>query len=200
MRVRAAIGIALSLPVCAAAAADLGRMFFTPEQRATLDKARKQNSRGEVEPEFKAPAAPVPQNVTVTGVIRRSDGKNTIWLNNHIVDERAAGGIVAGVGKRDNQVRLRVPDSGKSVDLKVGQTLEVVSGTIEENYVRRAPAESAARTAADNQNSAADVPKVTPAQPREPLKSESPVQKRPARAVDGDGAEDSRSDRRVIAK
>ena len=190
---RVAVGIALLWPLCAAAAADLGRMFFTPEQRATLDKSRKQNSRTEADREFKPPPAPpLPQSVSVTGMIRRSDGKNTIWLNNRVVDERAAGGIVAGMGKRDNQVRLRVPETGKSVDLKVGQTLEVISGTIEETYVRRQAAESAARPAAGNENRTGDVSRVSPAQTREPPKSESLAQKRTARAAERNAADDAR--------
>jgi hypothetical protein len=188
MMARVVAGMLLALPACATAASDLDRMFFTPEQRAALDKTRKQNSRSEAEREFKPPAPPLPQNVSVTGMIRRSDGKNTIWLNNRVVDERVAGGIVAGAGKRDNQVRLSLPDAGKSVDLKVGQTLEVLSGTIEENYVRRAAPESAAAS----ENRAADAAKVTPAQPREPVKSDSLAQKRSARAAERNAADDAR--------
>lgn len=196
MRARVVVAMVLSLPACAATAADLGRMFFTPEQRAALDKTRRQTSRSEAEQEFKPPPPPLPQNVSVTGLVRRSDGRHTIWLNNRIVGEAQAGGIVAGAGKRDNQVRLRVPDAGKSVDLKVGQTLEIVSGTIEENYVRRA----ATGSAASGENRIADMPKVTPAQTREPVKSDALAQKRPPRAVDGDAAEDSGPDRRLKAK
>jgi hypothetical protein len=192
MMARVVVGILLSLPACAAAADDLGRMFFTPEQRATLDKTRKQNSRSEADREFKPPAPPLPQNVSVTGMIRRSDGKNTIWLNNRVVDERPASGIVARAGKRDNQVRLTLPDAGTSVELKVGQTLEVVSGTIEENYVRRQASESAAATAAANENRAADASKVTPAQAREPVKSDSLAQKRSARVAERNAADDAR--------
>ena len=200
MRVRVVVVLALSLPACAAAAADLGRMFFTPEQRATLDKARKQSGRVEAEPEFKPPPAPLPQNVSVTGLIRRSDGKHTIWLNNRVISEHQTGGIKAGIGRRDNQVRLRVPDGGRGVDLKVGQTLEIVSGSIEENYARRAPAASAARVTAAKEDSPPDVSKVTPSQSREPVKSEALAQKRPARAVGSDDAEDFRPNRRMQAK
>ncbi len=123
----------------AASAAELGRMFFTPAQRATLDNARKQNIRAEIgnENEQQPAAAPVPQNVSVNGVIRRSDGKNTIWLNNRVVNEQQPGSLNAAIGKGDNRVRLNVLESGRNVDLKVGQTVEIVSGTIEESYLRR---------------------------------------------------------------
>jgi hypothetical protein len=192
MTAHVVVGVLLSLTAGAASAADLDRLFFTPEQRATLDKARKQNSRSEADREFKPPAAPLPQNVSVTGMIRRSDGKNTIWLNNRVVNERQAGGIIAGAGKRDNQVRLSLPDAGKSVDLKVGQTLEILSGTIEENYLRRRAPESASGSGAANENRAAEASKVTPAQPLEPVKSETLAQKRAARAAERNAADDAR--------
>jgi hypothetical protein len=194
---RAAMLLALLMMAGAARAAELGRMFFTPAQRDTLDNARKQNIRVEIgtdEEQTTTTAAPVPQNVSVNGVIRRSDGKNTIWLNNRAVSERQPGGISAAIGKSDNRVRLRVPESGRSVDLKVGQTVEIVSGTIEENYLRRPPAKSEAKTAPAGENPGGDVAKVTPAQPADAVKSQSLLQRRPERAVDRDVRDDSRND------
>ena len=192
MRARVVVVTVLLLATGAASAAELGRMFFTPEQRATLDKSRRQSLRPEPVPEFKAPPPPLPQNVSVTGLIRRSDGKHTIWLNNHVVNERQTSGIHAGISRRDNHVRLRVPDDGRGVDLKVGQTLEIVSGSIGENYARRAPAASAARVAAENAKGAPEGPKIAPAQSREPVRSESLAQKRSARAVERNAADDAR--------
>ena len=89
------------LPIAhACVAAELARMFYTPVQRATLDNARKQNIRVEIgnESEQQPAAAPVPQNVSVNGIIRRSDGKNTIWLNNRVVNEQNPGGMNAAMG------------------------------------------------------------------------------------------------------
>ena len=200
MITRAIVVTVLSLTACAAAAADLGRMLFTPEQRATLDKSRKQNNRTETDGDFKPPAPPVPQNVSVGGLIRRSDGKYTIWLNNQVVNERQTGAVNAGMGRRENHVRLKAHDGERSVEVKVGQTLEMVSGTIEDNYARRTVAKSVANTTAGGENSASDMPKVMPSQPREPVKLETFTQKRPARAVDSDGAEDLKSNRRMEAK
>ena len=200
MIARALAAAVLSATACIAVADDLGRMFFTPEQRASLDKSRKQTTRTETDGEFKPPAPPVPHNVAVTGMIRRSDGRNTIWLNGRVLNERQTGDINARVVGRDNHVRLKGPDGGRSVELKVGQTVEIVSGTIEENYARRAPAKSTAIAAAGSGDSPADAPKITPSQQREPLKSEALTQKRPARAADGDAAEELRQYRRIEAK
>jgi hypothetical protein len=186
---------------CSAWAADLGRMFYTPTQRGTLDAARKQNIRTEVgndnsEQPAAAPAAPLPQNISVNGVIRRSDGKSTIWLNNRVVSEHPTSGINATVGKADNRVRLSVPESGRSVDLKVGQTVEIVSGAVGESYLRRPAGKPEAKTAPEGENSGADVPKVTPSPPGEPVKSErtvqTPAQKRAARNAERNAADDAR--------
>jgi hypothetical protein len=132
-----------------AMSADLDRMFFTPAQRATLDNARKQNLRIEIGTANVQPAAPVAQNLSVNGIVRRSDGKSTIWLNNRAVTEPHAGGINVVTGKNDNRVKLTDPESGRSVDLKVGQTVEIVSGTIQENYTRRPLSKPEAKPAAE---------------------------------------------------
>ena len=186
----------------AAAAAELARMFFTPAQRATLDNARKQNIRIEIgnDGEQQQTSAPVPQNVSVNGLIRRSDGKNTIWLNNRIVTEQQPGGIQAAVGKADNRVRLNVPESGRNIDLKVGQTVEIVSGTIEESYLRRPPPRPEAKAASAGENTMSDVPKITPARTRENSDSEPIAPPRPSRASDRDGRDNSRPDNATDAK
>src|SRR3954462_13165036 len=143
-RTRVLLLLAL-LPIAnACVAAELARMFFTPAQRATLDNARKQNIRVEIGNESEQqPAAPaVPQNVRLNGMIRRSDGKNTIWLNNRIVNEQQPGNLNAAIGKGDNKVRLSLPASGRNVDRKAGKMVEIVCGPIEESYCRRPAAKS----------------------------------------------------------
>ena len=69
---RLIIAAVLLLTTVAASAANLGTLFFTPEERARLDKQR----RGEPE----VPAA-TPGKPEVTGFVRRSDGRNTVWIN-----------------------------------------------------------------------------------------------------------------------
>ncbi len=137
MSARLAAAILLMASAGTAASAELGRLFFTPAQRATLDSARKQNIRVNVgNEEEQAQAAPVPQSMSVNGVVRRSDGKNTVWLNNRAVTNQQPTGVNVSTNKRNNRVKLTVPESGRSVDLKVGQTIEIVSGTISESYLR----------------------------------------------------------------
>jgi hypothetical protein len=190
--VRATCVCALMLLAWTAGAAELGRLFFTPEQRASLDKARQQNNRAEVGTENEQPAAPVPQNISVNGVIRRSDGKNTIWLNNRVVGEQLKSGVKVTARASDSRVRLSVPDSGRDIDLKVGQTVEIVSGTVAENYLRRPAANVAAKPAAGSENRSPDAAKGPPPAPPN-AKTESPPAIRPARAAQRDGADDVRT-------
>jgi hypothetical protein len=116
----------------AAAGAEMGRLFFTPTQRATLDSARKQNVRTEIDNGTPEDVAPPPQNITINGLVRRSDGKTTVWVNNQMVTEQRPNGVNVVPYKNGNRVKLSTPDSGHSVDLRVGQTLEINSGTIQE--------------------------------------------------------------------
>jgi hypothetical protein len=72
----AAVLLAAGAPL---AAAELGTLFHSPEERARLDRVR----RGEpaiatVQPEAQALA---PQSPEVTGFVRRSDGRNTVWID-----------------------------------------------------------------------------------------------------------------------
>lgn len=71
-----ALAFALLLCVPAAAgAAELGTLFHTPEERARLEKLRRGEAVAE-EAAGRQPARP-----EVTGFVRRSDGRGTVWIN-----------------------------------------------------------------------------------------------------------------------
>ena len=132
-----ALGLVLAVGE-APAAEPLGRLFFTPAERTRLDVARSQKSRGTPASEQEEPA-PVPEVVTYGGIVRRDDGKTTVWINNRTVnDGKAADRLpVASRVRPDGSINLEVPQTNRSVNLKVGQSFEIVSGTIEEPYARR---------------------------------------------------------------
>jgi hypothetical protein len=131
----------------ALAADSLGRLFLTPDQRAQLETVRAQRDRRlpAVADTTEAAPAPVPQGpdvVTYNGIVRRSDGKSTVWINGKPVNERNrvhndSEVNVLGV-RRDGAVSVAIPQAGRTGSLKVGQSLEVTSGVIEESYLRRA--------------------------------------------------------------
>lgn len=177
MTARLTAAIVLMLGAGTVAGADPGRLFFTPAQRATLDNLRKQNIKTAPGSDQEQ-AGPTQQYVSVDGVVRRSDGKSTVWLNNRAVSgQRAAGGLNVSTSNNDNRVRLTVPESNRSIDLKVGQTLELVSGTIEEGYARRAPPKAEAKAKPEakaipgDEKTAPGVSKVTPPAASQPVKS-----------------------------
>ncbi len=126
--------ITLMLPLVGSAAEPLGRLFYTPQQRATLDSARRQNIKVDVVTETSAP----PENISVNGVINRSDGQSTVWINNRPLNEkRAPNGITIVSRSADNaSVTLHLPQSSRNVDLKVGQNLDATNGQIQESYQR----------------------------------------------------------------
>jgi hypothetical protein len=75
--------LALCIPALAGAAeVALGTLFHTPEERERLDRMR----RGEPErPQATTGGAP-----SVTGFVKRSDGRHTVWIDGTPVSVRGA--------------------------------------------------------------------------------------------------------------
>jgi hypothetical protein len=105
----AAVGVAAP-----ARADDLGRLFYTPQQRAELDKRRLSNE-------------PPPEEtvrevlVTVNGYVSRSSGKTTTWIN--------------GVPQYDSvrssdPSRVPVESGDTRKPVKVGATLDTNRGDV----------------------------------------------------------------------
>src|SRR5437763_7775769 len=80
----AAAALILSLLPAAAAAQELGRLFFTPEQRANLELRRK--ARMPDKPAASSASAPLSR---IDGYVKRSNGPSTIWLNGESLGESA---------------------------------------------------------------------------------------------------------------
>lgn len=158
-----AVILLLLLPQLAGAAdAPLGRLFFTPDQRAQLDMLRTKKvvasqTRDEPAPEF----------VTYNGIIRRSDGKTTVWVNNQALSEADLRDkpAIAGRVSRDGRIVLQAnqPQAAGKTQLKVGQSAELVSGQVAESYnsaaaATRAPKpDPAAKPAVSSAAKGADV-------------------------------------------
>jgi len=99
----------------AGAADNLGRLFFTPQQRQDLDRRRQANVREAVVTQESL--------ITVNGHVARSSGKATIWINGVPQEDsrptRDPARATIGGGEGEAQV-----------DLKVGQTLDRTRGEI----------------------------------------------------------------------
>jgi hypothetical protein len=84
-------------------AEELGRLFFTPEQRAQMDY------------NFVREAQPDNSTVMLNGIVQRHGGKRTAWIN----------GVPQQAGSSDEKtpesMSVQLPGQNKSVKLKVGQ-------------------------------------------------------------------------------
>jgi hypothetical protein len=108
-------------------AQELGRLFFTPEQRAALDARRRARVPD------KPSAAPVVASPTtrVDGFARRSDGRATVWVNGEPLDESGPDAPRIEPGRStDARVSIPITESGARAALKPGQVLDRGSGEV----------------------------------------------------------------------
>jgi len=105
---------------------DLGRLFFTPEQRATLDARRK--ARVPDTPNVAAVASPTTR---VDGFVHRSGGPSTVWVNGEPLGEHGpeAPRIVRGAAS-DARVSVPLGEGGIRFSLKPGQVLDRSNGEV----------------------------------------------------------------------
>jgi len=126
-----------------------GRLFHSPAQRALLDDARKRPLKPEPVVEVKAEAPAGPQSLSVDGIVRRNDGRTTVWVNRvptaapSVPGDRVGPVRVDAVRDAAEGADLRMPDSGRRVRIKVGQEIDVASGTVKERYRLPRPAPEA---------------------------------------------------------
>jgi hypothetical protein len=118
-------------PAAPVSAPVLGRLFFTPEQRDQLDLLRlKKVSAAQSKDE------PPPEIVTYEGIVRRSDGGTTVWVNSKALTERELreAQAISGRVERDGRLLLRTGQGAAQAQLrlKVGQRAELSSGKVEE--------------------------------------------------------------------
>lgn len=111
--------------VCAGAE-PLGRLFFSPDERAMLDRMRQKNSGSTVS---------ATEQITLNGIVRRSSGKTTAWINQVPQNENETPqGIAVQQGKTSKPSALLLLPSGRQVQLKAGQTFDTTRGKIREGY------------------------------------------------------------------
>jgi len=127
--------LALLLAATPAMAQEVGRLFFTPEQRAALDARRK--ARVPDKPSATVVASPTTR---VDGFVQRSRGPSTVWVNGEALPEGT--GDSPRIGPR---VTVPLGEGGRRAALKPGQTLDRGTGEVRdvigdgEIRVRRAP-------------------------------------------------------------
>jgi len=117
--IRALVFAILAAAACAPASAEeLGRLFFTPEQRAALDARRRART-----PDRPAPV--IAPTVRLDGYVKRSGGRSTVWVNGESVDSPAR--LPEG---NETRVTVRAGDQGQPLRLKPGEVLDRNNGEV----------------------------------------------------------------------
>ena len=123
---------------------DFGRFFTTPKQRERLDEIR--NATSDVVVNINENELQVDEDVkqveqqhnelTLKGVVSRSDGKNTAWINDSNSYE---GDVASGVTRVEEHeikpggVEMELPGDKKRIHLKVGEAYDSAAGKTNDN-------------------------------------------------------------------
>jgi len=160
------VGLLVSAPQTQAQR--LGRLFTTPEQRSALDEVRLQAQFAEPPLEFDPepvamvstvaaePDDPVVSKLIVNGIVRRSGGPTSVWVNGDEVERGATtreGVAVEAARMKTDVIRLRLPSGTQSIALRPGQEIDVRSGLVLEAY-EKGSGSADARSAFDSRSSA----------------------------------------------
>ncbi len=101
---------------------ELGRLFFTPERRQMLDRQRQLNLQERQE-------APEASTLTINGVVARSSGKRTVWVNGVAQEEKSVSGEFNVIHNRKNPEKIVVQTGGAtSTTARVGDTVSRNTG------------------------------------------------------------------------
>jgi hypothetical protein len=133
----AIIFMLVMMPLSGMAAESIGRLFMTPAERANLDVVRQNSNPVNLKQEEALPETVIkePDSISIQGYVKRSDGKkSTVWINNTPMQEDQGNTEVqvGKLGKSANQVQITLPASGRSVNLKPGQTYDSVTDSVRE--------------------------------------------------------------------
>jgi hypothetical protein len=96
--------------------ANLGRLFVTPQRRALLDELRHSNARMDPNQQL--------DSVRLDGIVRRSSGKQTIWINGQPYNDHAP------VTRMDDSSARIISGSKAGVELKVGESARLTPNAI----------------------------------------------------------------------
>lgn len=108
----------------------LGKLFTTPAERQKIDS----ENRSDVPQLVSRRIAPT--SVKIDGVIIRSKGKNTVWVNgNRTSGNRVVGGVkVFAASLSKNNLIVPVLVDGRTVRIKPGQSWSEETDSIVDSY------------------------------------------------------------------
>jgi hypothetical protein len=106
----------LAAATASAWADPLGRLFLSPERRAVLERQRQLNIQEVQTIEG--------STVTLDGVVTRSSGRTTVWVNQRPQNENALGtGITVDISRKDPGQVVLTPGDESPTSLKVGESI-----------------------------------------------------------------------------
>nr|VFK30308.1 MAG: hypothetical protein BECKMB1821G_GA0114241_106217 [Candidatus Kentron sp. MB] len=101
----------------------LGRLFFSEQERRELNRLREEKQSPE-KPIAEKKQTPLPtKSFTVNGIVARSNGNNTYWINGQPVPENALSHPGIHIIKHSNggPIKVEFPCGSRNVQLKPGQ-------------------------------------------------------------------------------
>jgi len=107
-----------------AAANNLDRLFYTPEQRLQIDRMK--NRPGQA-------GMTLGNTISINGIVQRRGGGgegSVVWINGVAQSRESVDGLLAGRDIAPDAASVKVPGASKVVRLKVGQTLDLNSGAV----------------------------------------------------------------------
>jgi hypothetical protein len=118
--IRLVISLAVGSLIQNAVAADntpaLGRLFMTPEWRTALERQRAYNIQESRSLEG--------GSIRLDGVVARSSGKTTVWVNNRPQDEKSGDtGVAATLSRHQPDRAILSTGNEAPADLRVGASL-----------------------------------------------------------------------------
>lgn len=122
---------------------EFGRLFTTPKQRQQIDELRQSRSGLVIEvkdEELELDQTAVVEEDTrdrlvVKGLVYRSDGKNSAWVNDsnsYEGDLTSDFTIINSSGIHPDRVEIGLPGSDENIPLKVGQTFDPESMEVQD--------------------------------------------------------------------
>lgn len=108
-----------------AAAQELGRLFFTPEQRTALDARRAARL-----PDKPAVVQESP-TTRVDGFVARSSGRSTLFVDGEpLADGAQPEGLSVQRGRDPGKVTVTFGEQARRIEMRVGETLDRSTGDV----------------------------------------------------------------------
>lgn len=111
-------------------ASELGRLLTTPEQRHRIDALRKGKSPAGSDEKSS------PSDIKMQGVVIRSDGKSTVWVNGkNTLKSNRVDGVHVRLNSLNNKTdTVTVVINNRPVRMKPGQVWSESSGKVTDGY------------------------------------------------------------------